>query len=174
MKRWRFIPLIVLLAFVVAVTWRLSHPPDTTIRSKMAGKPVPEFTLPAALPTKPGLASADLATGEPRLVNIFASWCVPCIAEAPLLVGLRDDGVAIDGIALRDRQEDIVDFLARYGDPFARLGADRDSRVQMMFGGSGVPESFVVDGHGVIRFHHYGPITAADVPTIRRALEQAR
>ena len=173
-KRWRFIPLIVLLLFVAAVTWRLSHPPDTAIRSKMAGKPVPVFALPAAIPTKPGLTSADLAAGQPRLINIFASWCVPCIAEAPLLLALRNDGVTIDGIAIRDRQEDIAVFLARYGDPFARLGDDRDSRVQMAFGASGVPESFVVDGRGVIRFHHYGPIAVADVPTIRRALEEAR
>jgi cytochrome c biogenesis protein CcmG/thiol:disulfide interchange protein DsbE len=166
--------LIILLAFVAAVTWRLTHPSDTAVRSKMAGKPVPEFALPPALPTKPGLASADLATGQPRLVNFFASWCVPCIAEAPLLVALRDDGVAIDGIALRDRQEDIAQFIARHGDPFARLGADRESRVQIMFGASGVPESFVVDGRGVIRFHHFGPITAADLPTIRHELERAR
>ena len=174
MTRWRFIPLIVLLAFVAAVTWRLTHPPDTAIRSKMTGKPVPAFALPPALPTKPGLASADLAAGQARLVNIFASWCVPCIAEAPLLLALRKDGATIDGIAIRDRPEDIAVFLARHGDPFTRLGADRDSRVQMAFGSSGVPESFVVDGRGVIRFHHYGPITPADLPTIRRALEQAR
>ena len=174
MNRWRFIPLVVLLAFVAAVTWRLSHPPDTAVRSKMAGKSVPAFVLPPALPTKPGLASANLATGKPRLVNIFASWCVPCIAEAPLLIRLRDEGVAIDGIAIRDRPEDIAEFLARHGDPFARLGADRDSRVQMAFGSSGVPESFVVDGRGVIRFHHFGPVIAADLPAIRRALEEAR
>ncbi len=174
MTRWRFIPLIVLLAFVAAVTWRLSHPPDTAVLSKMAGKPVPAFALPPALPGKPGLASADLATGQPRLVNIFASWCLPCIAEAPLLTTLRDEGVAIDGIAIRDRPEDISAFLAQHGDPFARLGADRDSRVQMAFGSSGVPESFVVDGRGVIRFHHFGPITAADLPAIRNALGEAR
>ena len=174
MRGWRFIPLLVLLAFVAAVTWRLSHPPDTRIQSKMSGKPVPGFVLTAALPAKPGLASTDLASGQPRLVNIFASWCVPCIAEAPLLVDLRKEGVAIDGIAIRDRQEDVAAFLARYGDPFARLGDDRDSRVQMAFGASGVPESFVVDGRGVIRFHHYGPITSTDLPVIRRALEEVK
>ena len=174
MTRWRFVPLLVLLAFVAAVTWRLTHSPDTAVRSKMAGKPVPEFALPPALATKPGLASADLAAGQPRLVNIFASWCVPCIGEAPLLIALSEEGVAIDGIAIRDRPEDIWAFLATNGDPFDRLGADRDSRVQMAFGSSGVPESFVVDGRGAIRFHHFGPITAADMPVIRRALEDAR
>jgi cytochrome c biogenesis protein CcmG/thiol:disulfide interchange protein DsbE len=173
-RGWRFIPLVILLAFVAAVTWRLSHPPDTRIQSKMIGKSVPAFALSAALPAKPGFTSADLAAGQPRLINIFASWCVPCIAEAPLLFALRKEGVPIDGIAIRDRPEDIAAFLARHGDPFARLGDDHDSRVQMAFGASGVPESFVVDGRGVIRFHHYGPITASDLPAIRRALEKAR
>jgi cytochrome c biogenesis protein CcmG, thiol:disulfide interchange protein DsbE len=173
-RGWRFIPLLILLAFVAAVTWRLSHPPDTSIQSKMTGKPVPAFALAAVLPAKRGLTSTDLASGQARLVNIFASWCVPCIAEAPLLVALRKESVPIDGIAIRDRPEDIAAFLARNGDPFARLGDDRDSRVQMAFGASGVPESFIVDGRGVIRFHHYGPITSADLPAIRRALEQAQ
>jgi cytochrome c biogenesis protein CcmG/thiol:disulfide interchange protein DsbE len=81
--------------------------------------------------------------------------------------------VAIDGIAIRDRPEDIATFLARHGDPFTRLGADHDSRVQMALGSSGVPESFVIDGRGVIRFHHYGPITPADLSKIRNALGDA-
>ena len=81
----RFVPLVVLLAFVAFVAWRLINPADTTIRSRLAGQPVPQFTLPPALPGRPSLASANLATGKPRLVNIFASWCVPCIAEAPVL-----------------------------------------------------------------------------------------
>ncbi len=170
----RFIPLLLLIAFVAAVAWRLSHPPDNRIRSRMAGQPLPAFALPAALATKPGLASADLATGSPRLLNLFASWCVPCIAEAPLLVALRREGVAIDGIAIRDRPEDIADFLARNGDPFERIGADRESRVMMTLGSSGVPESFVIDGRGVIRLQYIGPITTADLPEIRRALGQAR
>ena len=172
MSRW--LPIALLALIVAALVWRLANPEDTAVRSRLAGQPVPQFTLPAAVPGKPGLASADLATGQPRLLNVFASWCVPCIAEARVLDLLKRRGVAIDAIAIRDRPEDIAAFLTRYGDPFARLGDDRDSRVQMAFGASGVPESFVVDGRGVIRFHHYGPITASDLPTIRRALEQAR
>ena len=170
----RFVPLIILVVFIAAVAWRLSHPPDTAIRSHMIGKPVPKFALAPALATKAGLTSADLASGGPRLVNIFASWCVPCITEAPLLSDLHQQGIAIDGIAIRDRPQDIAEFLARYGDPFVRLGADRDSRAQMAFGASGVPESFVVDGKGVISFHHLGPITAADLASIRRAMADAR
>jgi cytochrome c biogenesis protein CcmG/thiol:disulfide interchange protein DsbE len=123
---------------------------------------------------KPGLSSADLATGQPRLINVFASWCVPCIAEAPLLVELKRQGVAIDAIAVRDRPEDVTDFLARNGDPFERIGTDPESRVQLALGSSGVPETFVVDGHGIIRYQHMGPIEPGDVANVLRQWEAAR
>ena len=170
----RFLPLALLAALVVAMLWRLSTPADPTIRSKLEGQAVPQFVLPAALPGKPALASANLSTGQPRLVNIFASWCVPCIAEAPVLAELKQRGVAIYGIAIRDKPEDVAAFLANHGDPFDRIGADYDSRVQLALGSSGVPESFVVDGRGIIRFQHIGPIMPADVPTILAEMEKAR
>jgi len=168
------VPLAVLLAFVAFVAWRLINPADTTIRSRLAGQPVPEFALPPALPGRATLASADLATGKPRLVNIFASWCVPCIAEAPVLGELERRGVAIDGIAIRDKPEDVADFLARNGDPYQRIGADMQSSVQMALGSSGVPESFVVDGRGIIRYQHVGPIMPQDVQTVLAELGKAR
>jgi cytochrome c biogenesis protein CcmG, thiol:disulfide interchange protein DsbE len=170
----RFLPLALLVAFVGFVTWRLINPADTIIRSRLEGRPVPEFTIPAAMPARAALSSADLATGSPRLVNIFASWCVPCIAEAPVLAELKRRGVAIDGIAIRDRPEDVADFLARHGDPFDRIGADRNSSVQLALGSSGVPESFVIDGRGIIRYQHVGPIEPKDVPTILSELEKVR
>ena len=170
----RFAPLALLLIVVAAMVWRLATPSDQTIRSRLEGQPLPQFALPAALPNKPALASADLATGSPRLVNIFASWCVPCIAEAPVLADLKRRGVAIDGIAIRDKPEDIAAFLADHGDPFERIGADSNSRVQLALGSSGVPESFVIDGRGIIRFQHIGPIMPQDVGTILAELEKAR
>ena len=170
----RFVPLAVLLLFVGAVSWRLAVPNDERVPSKLEGRALPAFDLPAAIPGKPGLASTDLARGEPRLVNIFASWCVPCIAEAPMLDELARRGVKIDAIAVRDRPEDVADFLARHGDPFERIGSDLDSRVQIALGSSGVPETFVVDGRGVIRAQHIGPIEARDIPVLLRALEDAR
>ena len=170
----RFAPLALLLAFVALVAWRLLEPADTTIRSRLEGRPVPAFTLPAALPAHLGLTSRDLAAGSPRLVNIFASWCVPCIAEAPVLAELKRRGVAIDGIALRDRPEDVAAFLDRHGDPFERIGADGDSSVQLALGSAGVPESFVVDGRGIIRYQHVGPIEPDDVPAILNELGKAR
>ena len=174
MKLWRILPILLLVGFVGFVSWRLINPPNTEVRSRLEGQPVPSFVLPAALPSRPGLSSVDLATGQPRLVNIFASWCVPCIAEAPVLDELKRRGVAIDGIAIRDRPDDIADFLDRHGDPFVRIGADRESRVQIALGSSGVPESFVVDGSGIIRHQHIGPIMPQDVPAILAELEKAR
>ncbi len=175
MSRWlRVLPIALLVLVLAALVWRLANPEDTTIRSRLAGKPVPEFVLPAALPGKPGLASADLAKGHPRLLNVFASWCVPCIAEAGVLKQLKDSGVAIDAIAIRDRPADVAEFLARHGDPFDRIGSDENSRVQLALGSSGVPESFVIDGRGRIRYQHIGAIEPADVPVILAQLEQAK
>ena len=170
----RFAPLVLLLAVIVALVWRLATPADTDVHSTLEGQPVPAFALAAALPSKPALASADLASGRPRLVNIFASWCVPCISEVKVLQKLKSRGVAIDGIAVRDRPEDLADFLARNGDPYERIGSDPQSGVQISLGSSGVPESFVVDGQGIIRYQHIGPIEAGDVPMILAKLEQAR
>jgi len=169
----RFAPLVLLVLLLAGLVWRLATPEDTTIHSKLEGRPVPAFALPAALPTKPGLGSADL-TGQPRLVNIFASWCVPCITEVRVLQQLKNRGVVVDGIAVRDRREDVANFLAQNGDPYERIGSDSQSRVQIALGSSGVPESFIVDGNGVIRDQHIGPIEATDVPMILSKLEQAR
>ncbi|HEX6604133.1 MAG TPA: DsbE family thiol:disulfide interchange protein [Sphingomicrobium sp.] len=170
----RFAPLALLLLLLAGLVWRLATPGDTTVASKLEGKPVPAFILPPAVESKAGLDSAELATGKPRLVNIFASWCVPCITEVRVLQQLKARGVAIDGIAVRDRPADVADFLARNGDPYERIGSDSESKVQIALGSSGVPESFVVDGRGIIRYQHIGPIEEADVPLILARLEQAK
>jgi cytochrome c biogenesis protein CcmG, thiol:disulfide interchange protein DsbE len=170
----RFVPLVVLLLFVAVVAWRLVMPEDMKIRSRMTGQPVPAFTLAPAADAVPGLSSKDLATGQPRLVNVFASWCVPCIAEAPLLMELKRQSVPIDAIAVRDKPADVAEFLGRHGNPFERIGADPESRVQIALGSSGVPETFIVDGRGIIRYQHMGPIEAGDVPALLREWERAR
>ena len=175
MSPWlRFLPLLVLVAFVGAVAWRLGKPAEEQIPSQLVGRQVPAFTLAPALPGRPGLASTWLAGGKPRMINVFASWCVPCIAEAPLLMELKRRGVVIDAVAVRDRPEDVAEFLANHGDPFERIGSDPESRVQLALGSSGVPESFIVDGQGVIRYQHMGPIEPNDLPRILREWEAAR
>jgi cytochrome c biogenesis protein CcmG/thiol:disulfide interchange protein DsbE len=170
----RFLPLVVLAAFIAAVIWRLDRPAEEQVPSRLVGKPVPSFVLTPAIPGKRGLSSADLANGQPRMINVFASWCVPCITEAPLLLELKRQGVAIDAVAVRDKPEDVAAFLARHGDPFLAIGADDESRVQLALGSSGVPESFIVDGRGIIRYQHMGPIEPDDVPSILREWEAAR
>jgi cytochrome c biogenesis protein CcmG/thiol:disulfide interchange protein DsbE len=175
MRRWTlWLPLAVFAGFVLLVIGRLSHPPDTEVVSAMVGKPLPQFALPAAVPARPGVARADLASGRPRLLNVFASWCIPCAAEAPQLGVLAQEGVEIDGVAIRDHADDLTAFLARYGTPYARIGADPVGSVQLAIGSSGVPETFVIDGHGTIRYQHIGDIRADDLPLIRRKLAEAQ
>jgi cytochrome c biogenesis protein CcmG/thiol:disulfide interchange protein DsbE len=170
----RLIPIILLVWVLIAFAWRLIQPPDPTIRSQLVNRDVPQFVLPPVLPGKPGLKSTDLATGEPRLLNIFASWCVPCVAEAPVLEELRRKGVKIDGIAIRDTSGAVAAFLDRNGNPYDHIGSDRNSSVQLALGSVGVPETFIIDGKGVIRFQYVGPIGPANVPTILDELEKAR
>jgi cytochrome c biogenesis protein CcmG, thiol:disulfide interchange protein DsbE len=167
-------PLIVFLGFLAVFLFGLGREPENTIRSQMIGKPMPEFALQASLASHPPLSAADLRKGAPRLVNVFASWCIPCRAEAPQLRALRQRGLPIDGVAIRDRSEDVAAFLAEWGDPFDRIGADPTSKVQFALGSSGVPETFVVDGKGVIRHQHIGDIRPEDVPAIVAAWEAAK
>jgi cytochrome c biogenesis protein CcmG/thiol:disulfide interchange protein DsbE len=174
MNRWTlWLPLAVFAGFVVLVIGRLANPAQTEVVSAMIGKPLPALHLAAAVPGRPGLDRADLAAGHPRLLNVFASWCIPCAAEAPQLGVLASEGVEIDGVAIRDHADDLTAFLNRYGNPYARIGADPVGSVQLSIGSSGVPETFVIDGHGVIRYQHIGDIRADDLPLIREKLAEA-
>ena len=172
--RWAlWLPLALFAGFVVLVLVGLLRPADREVVSGMVGKPLPEFSLPPAVSDRPGLSRANMATGKPRLLNVFASWCVPCKVEAPQLAALKAQGVEIDGIAIRDRSEDVAAFLAQHGNPFSRIGKDDVSAVQLALGSSGVPETFVVDGQGVIRYQHIGDIRPEQVPTLMEKLREA-
>ena len=169
-----WLPLVFFAGFFILFASGLLQLDDRVITSKLVGKTLPEFTLPAAASDRPALASAQLATGKPRLLNIFASWCVPCAAEAPQLLALKQAGVEIDAIAIRDARPDVDRFLQRYGNPYSRIGLDARSSVQIAIGSSGVPESFIIDGRGRITYQHVGDIRADDIPMILERLEAAR
>jgi cytochrome c biogenesis protein CcmG, thiol:disulfide interchange protein DsbE len=158
-----WLPLAVFAAFVALVVIGLYRPADREVASGMVGKPLPEFALPPAVEGVPGLASADFKGGQLRLLNVFA----------PQLAALQEAGVEIDGVAIRDRSEDVAAFLERHGNPFARIGKDDVSAVQLALGSSGVPETFVIDGQGVIRYQHIGEIRPEQVPMILEKLKEA-
>lgn len=129
--------------------------------SVLIGKPVPEFELPPVDGLDvPGLSSADFGHGDVAVVNIWASWCVPCRDEHPFLVALAAQGVPLYGLNYKDAPDAARAFLSEEGNPFARIGADRAGRVGIDWGVYGVPETFVVDGEGRIAFKHVGPLDA--------------
>jgi len=175
MRRWLlWLPFVVFAAIVAVVASGLFTPADRTVRSALVGKPLPDFVLPPIAPGKPGLSSAAFRQGQPRLLNIFASWCIPCAAEAPQLLRLKAMGVPVDAVAIRDTAPALTAFLRNNGDPYAAIGDDRQSAVQLALGSSGVPESFVIDGKGRIVLQHVGDIRAEDVAAIAAAVRDAR
>ena len=159
MRRLVYI-LPVLLFVVVAGYFFLGLQRDPSLLpSALIDKPSPAFALPG-LGTKPGFASADLA-GKVVLVNFFASWCAPCRVEHPLLMRLAEEGkVVLWGIDYKDKPEDASRLLAQLGDPYGRIGVDENGRTAIDFGVYGVPETYVVDKEGRIRYRQVGPISA--------------
>ena len=172
---WRvWLPLFLFAGFLGLAAYQLSQPKDDFVESGMIGEALPYFDLPAATEGANGAATTDFKDGTPRLLNIWASWCLPCIAEAPQLERLKEAGVPIVGIAIRDRPEDGTRFLAQHGNPYTRIARDDLSEVQLAIGSSGVPETFVIDGRGIIRYQHLGDIRESDVPTLLAELEKAQ
>tara|TARA_R100000365_G_C2738708_1_gene67646 strand:- start:948 stop:1526 length:579 start_codon:yes stop_codon:yes gene_type:complete len=153
-----FIPLAAFIALAAVFVWGLSRDPSQ-IPSQLIGKPVPEFALPPVEGRTLGLSSADLK-GEVSLVNVFASWCLPCREEHPLLMNLMENGIVpVYGINYKDRPQDAARWLGALGDPYTRTGADIEGRVAIDWGVYGVPETFVVDRDGTIVYKHIGPLT---------------
>jgi cytochrome c biogenesis protein CcmG/thiol:disulfide interchange protein DsbE len=170
-----WMPLILFALVLGLVASGLIKPGERVIHSAMVGKPLPALALPALLPGRPGIASGDFfGKGQPRLLNVFASWCIPCIAEAPQLLKLKQAGVRIDAIAIRDTPDAVLGFLAQNGDPYAAIGDDKTSKAQLALGSSGVPETFVIDARGRIAYQHIGDIREDDVPKLLAELEKAK
>jgi cytochrome c biogenesis protein CcmG, thiol:disulfide interchange protein DsbE len=164
MRRALFI-LPVALFLVLALYFALALRPDRDpheLPSALIDKPAPTFAL-AGLAGRPGLARATLA-GKVTLVNFFASWCVPCRLEHPLLMTLaHDTGAPLYGIAYKDKPDDAAHYLQQLGDPYVGIGLDEAGRVGIDFGVYGVPETYVIDKTGRIRLRLVGPLTAEAV-----------
>ena len=171
---WRlWLPLAVFFGFLGLAGYQLSQPKDEAIKSAMVGKELPYFMLHPASLDRPGVDSRYFHQGGPKLLNIWASWCLPCIAEAPQLEQLKQEGVEIVGVAIRDKPVDVMRFLANHGNPYTRIGRDDLSEVQLGIGSSGVPETFVIDGNGVITYQHIGDIRPEHVPVLLEELRKA-
>jgi cytochrome c biogenesis protein CcmG, thiol:disulfide interchange protein DsbE len=177
-RRWMvYIPLGVFVALAGLFYIRLYAGDPARLPSALIGRPIPEFRLePLAGVPVPGVETADLRRGEVSVVNVWASWCVPCRDEHPFLIDLAREGrVPVIGLNYKDVPDNARRFLGQLGNPYARIGVDRDGRAAIDWGVYGVPETFVVDGQGRIAFKHVGPITPEILETrIRPAIARAR
>lgn len=155
-------PLIIFLALAALFLVRLFAGDPQKLPSAMIGRNVPEFSLPPleGLRDIPGFDAKSLAQGRPTLVNVFASWCVPCHQEHPILMNLaRNAAIDIVGINYKDEADNARRFLGAKGNPYKAVGVDRNGRASIEWGVYGVPETFVVDGSGKIVYKHVGPLT---------------
>ncbi|MDB5508638.1 MAG: periplasmic protein thiol/disulfide oxidoreductase DsbE [Hyphomicrobiales bacterium] len=177
------LPVLVFVALAGLFALRLSSGDPSRLPSALIGKQVPDFRLPAieGMPGE-GYSQADLKNGRVSVVNVFASWCVPCRDEHPFLMKIAQDarlkqaGVQMLGLNYKDDPKNAREFLAQYGNPYDRAGADRPGRAAIDWGVYGVPETFVVRGDGTIAYKQIGPITEENLrdrilPAIEAALK---
>jgi cytochrome c biogenesis protein CcmG/thiol:disulfide interchange protein DsbE len=156
MQRLIFIvPIIAFAGLAGFLGFGLTQDPKE-LPSQLIDRPLPEFALPGI--DGPALASASFR-GEPRLLNIWASWCAACPQEHPVLERIAAEGFPVYGIAWKDKPDDSRAFLARFGNPYAGLGADQSGRTAIDLGVTGAPETFVIDAQGRVRFKQIGPIS---------------
>jgi cytochrome c biogenesis protein CcmG, thiol:disulfide interchange protein DsbE len=159
------LPLLTLCIMAGFFAWSLMSGRDpASIGDVMVGRPAPKLAAPSLRPNEPQLTDALLHSGKPVLVNFFASWCAPCLAEQPLLERLaKRDGITLIGVAWRNKPEEARAWLDRLGDPFKAVGYDLDGTMAVDWGLSGVPETFLIDANGVVRLHLRAPILERDV-----------
>ena len=182
-----FVPLIIVGALTLLFMIALYSGDPSRLPSALIGKPVPQFSLPPVEGiaqtgrATPSFGTPELASGQVSIVNVWASWCGPCIQEHPLLTSLKqqDPGIKLMGINYKDEPQAALRFLNRLGNPYDALGADRTGRVAIDWGVYGVPETYVVDGKGQIVHKVVGPLSEAIIrkevlPAITEARKTAR
>jgi cytochrome c biogenesis protein CcmG, thiol:disulfide interchange protein DsbE len=175
-SRWLMaLPLVVFAALASIFWYRLGSGDPSRIPSALIGRPAPQTPLPPL----EGLASSGAPVpgldpsafkGKVSVVNVWASWCVPCHDEAPLLTELgHDQRLQIVGINYKDSADNARRFLGRYGNPFGIVGVDANGRASIEWGVYGVPETFIVGREGTIVYKLVGPVTADNINTVLRA-----
>ncbi len=158
MKRVIFIlPVLVFAGVIGAFVDGLQRDPSQ-IPSVLIDRPLPQFDLPGVNRGAPGFATQEFK-GEPKLLNVFASWCGACRQEHPFLMGLKDQGVLIYGLDWKDKPADGAAWLVEFGDPYTKTANDENGRTGIDLGVTGAPETFVVDRRGRVRYKQIGPIS---------------
>ncbi len=179
---WVVLPVAMFLGLAVMFAFALFSGDPSKLPSALIGRPAPQVDfaplegLKRANQPVPGFNSADLAKGEVQLVNFWASWCIPCVQEHPMLIELtKRTAIPILGVNYKDEPSAARRFIGRYGDPYKAVGVDPLGRGAIEWGVYGMPESFIVDGKGRIAYKHVGPITMESLQEkLLPAIEKAR
>lgn len=168
------LPLVLLVGLVAVFAMNMDRDPSL-VRSVLINKPAPETNLPPVEGLDRNGIIPSLLEGQVTVVNVFASWCIPCRDEHPVLMELlRRTGVRLLGINQKDAPENARAFLTELGNPYDSVGADRDGRASIDWGVYGVPETFIVNAAGIITYKHIGPMTLESlekevIPAIQKA-----
>jgi cytochrome c biogenesis protein CcmG/thiol:disulfide interchange protein DsbE len=153
------VPVVIFIGLAWLLYIGLFQGPPSLLPSPLVGKPAPDISLPALDAQAQKFDRAELGQGHPIIVNFWASWCVPCRLEHATLEALAArKGITLYGVDYKDKPEDARAFLTELGNPFGKINEDREGRVSIDWGVTGVPETFVIDGKGVIRVHYAGPL----------------
>jgi len=179
-RRWIvLLPLALFLALAALFYFRLDAGDPSVIPSALIGHPAPDTDLPPVAGLMrdgkpvPGLGAADLK-GQVTVLNVWGSWCLPCREEVPALMRMAaDPRYRLVGLDYKDEPANALKFLERFGNPFVAIGADANGRGAIEWGVYGVPETFVIDRKGMIVYKLVGPITSANLPSLRFAIEKA-
>jgi cytochrome c biogenesis protein CcmG/thiol:disulfide interchange protein DsbE len=165
-KRLLFvIPVVIFFSLAVLLYIGLFQGPPSELPSPLIGKPAPDIALPALDAQATSFSRSELGQGRPIIVNFWASWCVPCRLEHPTLMNLaKREGVTLYGVDYKEAMygktdKDARGFLDELGNPFGKINKDKEGRVAIDWGVTGVPETFVVDSKGIVRVHYAGPLT---------------
>jgi cytochrome c biogenesis protein CcmG, thiol:disulfide interchange protein DsbE len=170
------IPVLIFAALALTLLFALRSGDPSKLPSALIGRPAPNVVLaPLAGGSVRGFSTADLGQGQVTVVNFWASWCVPCVQEHPLLLALaQETKLPVYGVNHKDQPDAARKFLARYGNPFSAIGVDANGRAAIEWGVYGMPETFVINGKGQVTYKHVGPITLESlqskvIPAVRAA-----